>query len=98
MKLVEIENCHDNEYSKALKLTFEHEGERLDKTVVVTSVWKFKKENERDEMTRLIQKAAREADRDFAFKKHGANFREHCEIKSNFWHPMLDVELDKVFG
>lgn len=39
-----------------------------------------------------FMKAAREADRDIAYQLHGENFREHCEMKSNFWAALTEEE------
>lgn len=76
------------------EIVFERDGDSVTKFVRVSTLMRnLSKDNER-EFSFMLQKAAREADRDLAFRKYGKDFRKHCELTSNFWQPLTAAELD----
>lgn len=81
MKIAHVERIGDH-YAK---VTFERDGERSVKSVRLSDCERaVYHPHMYPKMYALsLMKAAREADRDIAFKKHGEDFMEHCEYKSS---------------
>lgn len=73
MKIVAVELVGE----LGIKFTFERNGHRVCKGMRI--------DHRAEDFIATFQLRAREADRDLAYKDHGAAFREHCEFKSNFW-------------
>jgi len=78
------------------RITFARDGEEVTKEVLLSTFHRNTKCDHSKEFALMLQKAAREADRDIAFRKHGKDFRKHCEFQSNYWHPMPAFDLDKL--
>jgi hypothetical protein len=81
-------------------VTFERDGDHVSKLVRVSDLER-KCAKDAEDLNRYwlynLQKSAREADRDLAYRKHGATFRDHCEYKDNFWSLLPPEEMKKLF-
>lgn len=77
-----------------LKIVFSRDGH-----VVTKNVWlggAVKATRSPNTVAFGILRAAREADRDIAFKTHGKEFRKHTEFQSNFWGWLSADEATKL--
>lgn len=94
MKIVSVEKKGDY-YAR---VTFERDGEQVSKHVRLSDCARKVLKSESFDYNFMweFQKAAREADRDIAYRKHGAAFREHCEFNSNFFSLLPPEELEKL--
>lgn len=69
----------DGTSSRLVVLTFEQDGEVVFKRVQISSCAEAVSNDLRIEARRLVVKAAREAVRDFAYMKHGDDWKKHVE-------------------
>lgn len=93
MKLLSMDH-ESTECTDKFYMTFGRDGDIVSKTVMCTHFGKKAKAS-KSEIAMSLQRAAREADRDLAFRKHGKDFRSHCEMNSGFFGPLSEEELDK---
>lgn len=94
MRIVKVEKKERYHW----RVTFERDGEQVSKSISLGNLErKVHREADYPSVFMLnVQQAAREADRDIAFRRHGAAFRDHCEFKSNFWDLLPETELVKL--
>jgi hypothetical protein len=100
MKLERVRNVSqkfpDGSTSSAVSLIFADGDDVVVKKVRISSCSKAVGAPLAAESTWQIMKAAREAIRDFAFKKHGEKWKDHIPV-GDFWNErMSDVEKELV--
>lgn len=79
--------------SDLVELVFDADGYPIVKRVKISNVRRLVASDDQDmkaEAGWLLTKAAREAERDAAYQKHGDNWREH--VKGDFWGEATEDE------
>lgn len=92
MRLVGINAITRKDDCEKYRAIFEMDGERIEKMVYLTHTAKLvcRDATVRLELTRALVRKAREASRDFAYMKHGEEWKEHVEWGGFFASPTED--------